>query len=145
MFNLNKIRFKFQVEWVLRRNLNPDIRQLAKIFKENGYELYLVGGCIRDVFLRKNPKDYDLCTNLLPDKVIELMRKANIQCQLQGEHFGVVAVVMHDIVYEIATFREDFSRNSDIESFIQYIRETKPLNYEERINILLNMSNNEKL
>jgi len=120
MFKLNKIRFKFQVEWYLRHNLNSDIRQLANIFEENGYELYLVGGCIRDVFLRKTPKDYDLCTNLLPNKVIELMKRANIQCQLQGEHFGVVAVVLHDVVYEIATFREDLNNTSDRNTEVRF-------------------------
>lgn len=120
MFKLNKIRFKWQVEWYLRRNLNSDIRQLANIFEENGYELYLVGGCIRDIFLRKTPKDYDLCTNLLPEKVIELMKRANIQCQLQGEHFGVVAVVLHDVVYEIATFRKDLNNKNDRNTDVQF-------------------------
>jgi tRNA nucleotidyltransferase (CCA-adding enzyme) len=40
--------------------------------KENGYQSYLVGGCVRDLCLGKTPKDWDITTKALPEQVIGL-------------------------------------------------------------------------
>lgn len=108
-----RVRFKDQTESYLKKNLPYDIRILSSLFENQGYKLYLVGGCIRDTFLRKKPKDYDLCTDLMPDKVEQLLKNQGYLCKLQGEHFGVVAVVINNVTYEIATFREDLNDTSD--------------------------------
>lgn len=108
-----KVRFKYQAEWYLRDHLPEDIATLSDLFQQQGYKLYLVGGCIRDTFLRKDPKDYDLCTDLMPDKVEQLLKNQGYVCKLQGEHFGVVAVLINAVTYEIATFREDLNNTSD--------------------------------
>ena len=42
-------------------------------WKDLDKELYLVGGCVRDLLSNKEPKDIDLCTNLLPDQVKAIM------------------------------------------------------------------------
>jgi len=80
---------------------------LSNFFQLEKFKLYLVGGCIRDTFLGKAPKDYDLCTDALPASVIKILDKFKIPYQLQGEHFAVVVAKMDDGDYEIATFRED--------------------------------------
>ncbi len=108
-----RVRFKDQTESYLKKNLPDDIKILSSLFEQQGYKLYLVGGCIRDTFLRKQPKDYDLCTDLMPDKVEQLLKSQGYVCKLQGEHFGVVAVVINEVTYEIATFREDLNDTSD--------------------------------
>jgi tRNA nucleotidyltransferase/poly(A) polymerase len=62
---------------------------------------------------------------------------------LQGKAFGVVVVYTKDQPegMEIATFRSDRYGNCNIEDFILYIKEKKPDNYEERLDLLLKMSN----
>jgi len=67
--------------------------------RENGFEAWLVGGCVRDLVLGREPKDYDLATNAQPDQLLKLFPDA----QLVGARFGVILV---DGV-EVATFRSD--------------------------------------
>jgi tRNA nucleotidyltransferase/poly(A) polymerase len=96
-----------------------DIQQIQQVFKKNGYKLYVVGGAVRDALLGKNPKDYDLATDAVPDKVEEMMGKANLRTLPTGKAFGVINVFTDQGEYEIATFREDLSggRRPDAVSF----------------------------
>ena len=56
-------RFKFDIP------IPQDIQQIKDVFKKNGFKLYVVGGAVRDALLGKTPKDYDLATDAVPDKV----------------------------------------------------------------------------
>ena len=96
-----------------------DILQIKDVFKQNGFKLYVVGGAVRDALLGKTPKDYDLATDAVPDKVEEIMAKANFKTLPTGKAFGVINVFTSEGEYEIATFREDLSggRRPDAVSF----------------------------
>jgi tRNA nucleotidyltransferase/poly(A) polymerase len=84
-----------------------DIQQIKDVFKKNGFKLYVVGGAVRDAFLNKMPKDYDLATDAVPDKVEEIMAKAKFKTLPTGKAFGVINVFTSEGEYEIATFRSD--------------------------------------
>jgi tRNA nucleotidyltransferase/poly(A) polymerase len=73
--------------------------EIASQLRSHGFQAWLVGGCVRDLVLGREPKDYDISTDARPDQLLELFPKA----QLVGVQFGVVLV---DNV-EIATFRSD--------------------------------------
>ncbi len=62
-------------------------RVLDKIEKE-GYEAYLVGGCVRDLFLKEKPKDWDIATDAKPDKIEKIFSKS-----FSNNKFGTVTVV----------------------------------------------------
>ena len=94
-------RIKFDIP------IPSDIQQIQNIFKKNGYKLYVVGGAVRDAFLGKTPKDYDLATDAVPDKVEEMMQKAGLRTLPTGKAFGVINVFTDQGEYEVATFRED--------------------------------------
>lgn len=98
-----------EAELKIIEGLPNDIKMLSNFFQLENKKLYLVGGCIRDTFLGKSPKDYDVCTDALPTTVIKILEKFNIKYNLQGEHFAVVVAQMEEGNYEIATFREDIS------------------------------------
>src|ERR1700733_3160809 len=66
-----------------------------------GFQAWLVGGCVRDLILGREPSDYDISTDARPEDLLQLFPRA----QLVGAQFGVVLV---DGV-EIATFRSDHS------------------------------------
>jgi putative nucleotidyltransferase with HDIG domain len=68
-----------------------------------GYRAYFVGGCVRDLLLGREPKDFDVATGAPPDKVLTLFEKTFAV----GAHFGVVLVASGEIVTEVATFRND--------------------------------------
>jgi poly(A) polymerase len=68
-----------------------------------GYEAFLVGGCVRDMVLGREPKDYDVTTDALPLQVQALFSKT----LPIGASFGVIRVVIDDVTIEVATYRAD--------------------------------------
>jgi len=84
------------------------IENIHNIFKENEFKLFLVGGAVRDSLMNINPKDFDLATDAIPDKVKELLPM--YETIESGEQFAVVNVVTDEGTYEIATFREDIGK-----------------------------------
>ena len=75
---------------------------IAKL-REAGFAAYLVGGCVRDLLLGTEPKDYDIATSARPEQVVALFPGSN----LVGAHFGVVIVKGENAHVEVATFRSD--------------------------------------
>src|ERR1700733_14203170 len=75
--------------------------EIAADLRSSGFQAWLVGGCVRDLILGREPMDYDISTDAAPNDLLRLFPKA----QLVGAQFGVVLV---DGV-EIATFRSDHS------------------------------------
>jgi tRNA nucleotidyltransferase/poly(A) polymerase len=71
--------------------------------REHGYQALLVGGCVRDLLLNREPKDYDVATDARPDQIVAMFPRAG----LVGAQFGVVLVREEDAVVEVATFRSD--------------------------------------
>jgi tRNA nucleotidyltransferase/poly(A) polymerase len=91
--------------------------EIAADVRSRGFQAWLVGGCVRDLILGREPKDYDISTDAGPEELLQLFPKA----QLVGAQFGVVLV---DGV-EIATFRSDHSY-SDGRHPGQVVFETDP-------------------
>ena len=68
-----------------------------------GYEAFLVGGCVRDKLLGREPKEYDIATSATPDEVIRTFKRT----VPVGAQFGVILVLVPEGEYEVATFREE--------------------------------------
>jgi len=68
-----------------------------------GHTALFAGGCVRDLCMNLEPKDYDVATDALPDRVIQLFKRT----QKVGAKFGVVIVRMSGQMVEVATFRSD--------------------------------------
>lgn len=92
------------------------VKELYELFKSKGKKLYVVGGAVRDFLNNDKPKDFDLCTDALPDEVLEILG-SKYKTNLQGKAFGVVVVFTEDepAGMEIATFREDISKGRNPE------------------------------
>lgn len=70
------------------------------------HQAYLAGGCVRDLLLGIEPKDFDVATSATPDQVLQLL--PDRKTLMVGAHFGVVLVRESDgISTEVATFRQD--------------------------------------
>jgi poly(A) polymerase len=109
---------------------------IVQTLRQLGFLAYLVGGCVRDLLLRREPKDYDVATNATPRQVIEIFPET----YAVGAQFGVVLVPLPDEVrtggskvsseahaIEVATFRSDIGysdgRHPDEVQFSQDPRE----------------------
>jgi poly(A) polymerase len=81
--------------------------QVVAALRAAGHQAYLAGGCVRDLLLGREPKDYDVATSATPDVVLGLFPRTFAV----GAHFGVVLVADGDeegyITTEVATFRSD--------------------------------------
>ncbi len=71
-----------------------------------GHEAYFAGGCVRDALLGRPEKDIDVATAATPEQVQNILPRVS---DLQGKSFGVLRVLDHDRVFEVATFRKDGS------------------------------------
>ncbi|MBR5420068.1 MAG: HD domain-containing protein [Lachnospiraceae bacterium] len=83
------------------------VRRILKRLKDAGYEAYIVGGCVRDLLLGRDPADWDITTSARPEQV-----KACFKRTLDtGIQHGTVSVLEYEqgkpVTYEITTYRID--------------------------------------
>ena len=101
------------------------LKTAISILENNGYEAYLVGGCVRDNLLAVAPKDYDITTNALPSQVIAAFN--NYKIIVIGLKHGTVIVIIEDMPIEITTYRVDGeytdNRRPDNVSFTRDLKE----------------------
>ena len=77
--------------------------QIVRRLRDAGFEAYLVGGCVRDIVMGHEPKDYDVATSAQPPQVVGMFPES----LTVGAHFGVVIVPGEAGNVEVATFRRD--------------------------------------
>src|SRR6201988_1160664 len=93
---------------------------IVRTLREHDHKAYLVGGCVRDLLLRREPADYDVATSATPTQVMEIFPET----YAVGVQFGVVLVPLPQSeeqrargeenrpktkAVEVATFRSDLS------------------------------------
>ena len=83
--------------------LPNNVQYILEKFNSNGFEAFIVGGCVRDSLLNKKPQDYDITTNAFPEKIEELFDKTIPT----GIKHGTVTVLIDKNPYEVTTYRVD--------------------------------------
>lgn len=86
---------------ISRSLISDNARKVLQRLKFEGYEAYLVGGCVRDLLLGREPKDFDVVTNAHPEEIRSIFRN----CRLVGRRFRLAHVQFGDEIVEVATFR----------------------------------------
>ncbi|ALE53166.1 poly(A) polymerase [Candidatus Thioglobus autotrophicus] len=85
-----------------QRLLDRDAIKVVQTISKAGFEVYLVGGCVRDLLLGLKPKDFDIATNAKPEQVHKLFKRS----RLIGRRFRLVHVMFSARKFlEVATFR----------------------------------------
>lgn len=79
--------------------------EASRTLQDGGYEAYAIGGCVRDLLLERQPKDYDLVTNAHPEQVTALFEKSQFPDTSQA--FAVCRVRIGETEMEVATYRTD--------------------------------------
>ena len=87
-------------------NQPKQVRIVHKILNQNGYKSYIVGGCDRDTLLGITLKDWDMCTDALPNEIVNCF-KDKYEIIETGIKHGTVTVVINGMNIEITTFRLD--------------------------------------
>ncbi|MBK9041275.1 MAG: poly(A) polymerase [Bdellovibrionales bacterium] len=97
-------------EWI-----DPEALDIVRLLQDRGFTTYLVGGCVRDLLLNKQPKDYDIATDARPGDVRRQIRNAFII----GKRFRLVLVKRGDQQFEVATFRRDLKTDEVLPDHIE--------------------------
>jgi putative nucleotidyltransferase with HDIG domain len=99
----------------MRASAKSFATSIVQTLRQSGFQAYLVGGCVRDLLLKREPKDYDVATDATPEQVIRIFPET----YALGVQFGVVLVPVPDTgevsgevpsmsqAVEVATFRSD--------------------------------------
>ncbi len=86
-------------------NIPQEAVTALEVLERNGFEAYLVGGCVRDFLLGRIPNDYDITTNALPNRIIEIF--SDYHTIPTGIKHGTVTVIIKKFQIEITTYRKD--------------------------------------
>lgn len=95
---------------ISRKDISPNALKVLYRLHNAGFDAYLVGGCVRDLLLGLQPKDFDVTTNATPEEIKKLFRN----CRLIGRRFRLAHILFGREIIEVATFRGH--HNGDDES-----------------------------
>lgn len=76
---------------------------ICTVLQDAGHKAYFAGGSVRDMIMKREPKDYDIATSAKPDEIEDLFEET----YAIGKSFGIIHTVVNGYQYEIATFRSD--------------------------------------
>lgn len=86
---------------ISRKQISRNALRTLYRLHENGFTAYLVGGCVRDLLLKRIPKDFDIATDAAPGQIKRLFRN----CRLVGRRFRLAHLHFQDEILEVSTFR----------------------------------------
>jgi len=86
---------------ISRSAISPNALRVLYRLRDGGFQAFLVGGCVRDLLLGLEPKDFDVATDALPEQVKKLFRNS----RLVGRRFRLAHVFFGQETIEVATFR----------------------------------------
>jgi poly(A) polymerase len=92
-----------------KAEISPNALSVLNRLNSAGFDSYLVGGGVRDLLLRKSPKDFDVATNATPQQIRKLFKNARII----GRRFKLAHILYHREIIEVATFRGHEAHETD--------------------------------
>ena len=85
----------------------PFLKEVITCYEEAGFEIYLVGGAVRDGILGIETKDFDFTTNATPEDSLELLGKKGYKTTEIGKAFGTIETTIDECFLHITMYRED--------------------------------------
>lgn len=92
-----------------RESIDQDAEKVVRRLNRAGYKAYLVGGCVRDLLLAREPKDFDVSTSATPKEIRSLFRN----CRIIGRRFRLAHIFFGQKIIETSTFRANPRQGAD--------------------------------
>lgn len=86
-------------------SLPKQVLWLLDIFAQHHYDLYLVGGCVRDAYLHRPIHDYDFTTNATPQEMLEFLAHTDCKIIPTGIKHGTLTILYQEEAMEVTTYR----------------------------------------
>ncbi len=96
---------------ITTQRIDVDALKVVRRLQRFGYQAYLVGGCVRDLLLDREPKDFDVATSATPDQVKKTFRN----CRIIGRRFRLAHIFFGRKIIETSTFRAPPEVNPEAE------------------------------
>jgi len=84
-----------------------ELKDLAKLFKDKGYTLYIVGGFVRDSLLGYTPHDIDITSSMIVEDVQNLCKENKIKHTVINKNLGTIQIKINSQEFEYTTFRKE--------------------------------------
>ncbi|MGA7271401.1 MAG: CCA tRNA nucleotidyltransferase [Acidimicrobiia bacterium] len=108
-----------RMRWLVDPQLPP--MQLGERFSKAGFEIYLVGGSVRDAFLGRDEEgDFDFATDARPDDIEEILRGWSSTVFTVGKTFGTVGAIQDGRTVEVTTFRSEIYRDDSRKPHVSF-------------------------
>lgn len=91
------------------RDIDNEALKVVRKLLAAGHEAYLVGGCVRDIYLNRKPKDFDVATSARPEEIRRVFRNSRII----GRRFKLAHVFFGSKIIETSTFRSNPTGNTN--------------------------------
>lgn len=85
--------------------LPKNVKLIIDILNKNGFDAFVVGGCVRDSIIGLTPHDWDICTNAKPEEIKNCF--SNFNTFDSGLKHGTISIVIDSEVFEVTTYRID--------------------------------------
>ncbi len=85
----------------------PFLKELSNLYAKKGFQIYLVGGAVRDGILDIETRDFDFTTNASSEDSIKMLNKNKYKTTEIGRAFGTIETTVEDYSIHITTYRED--------------------------------------
>lgn len=82
--------------------LPPAVQTILSTLQKKGFEIYVVGGSVRDLLMNRDTKGWDFTTNATPEEILALFPDS-----FYDNQFGTVGIKMPDDIYEVTTYRSE--------------------------------------
>ena len=87
--------------------IDKDVEIIMNYLNESNFEVFIVGGLIRDEFMCKKPNDWDIATDATPDEIVEVFKETEFKIVDISKKHGTIIIINNKKSYEITTFRID--------------------------------------
>jgi len=110
----------------LTHKIPKNVSYVTDTLEKGGFEVYLVGGCVRDLLMDREPKDWDVTTNAKPEQIIDLFEKT-----VYENTFGTVGVVVSSAEVETLVDKHE-TQKDDVSRITSSIVEVTPYRIEAK-------------
>ena len=100
---------------------NDDVIKIFDLAQKNKFNIWLVGGAIRDFFLKKKINDFDFVYDIQPLELVEILKTNKLDFISSYINFGVIIIKLNNKNYTLTSLREDFKQDGRFTK-VRYIK-----------------------
>ena len=103
---------------------NDDVFKIFDLAEKNKFNIWIVGGAIRDFFLKKNINDLDFVYDINPIELVDILKTNELEFISSYINFGVIIIKLNNKEYTLTSLREDFKQDGRYTE-VRYVKSIK--------------------